>query len=104
MAIIMGSLMIGQLAALSPDFGKGRIGAAHLFKLFNRIPVIDSASEKGVKPVSTVNKQTFINFLHILIDLRNSYLMISPKQVPIKCLNCTSNFVFLYSTDHKTVF
>ena len=51
MAIIMGSLMIGQLAALSPDFGKGRIGAAHLFKLFSKIPVIDSASEKGVKPV-----------------------------------------------------
>ncbi|CAB4007770.1 multidrug resistance 1 isoform X3 [Paramuricea clavata] len=50
MAIIMGSLMIGQLAALSPDFGKGRIGAAHLFKLFNRIPVIDSASDRGVKP------------------------------------------------------
>ena len=48
----MGSLMIGQLAALSPDFGKGRIGASHLFKLFNRIPVIDSASDRGVKPVS----------------------------------------------------
>jgi hypothetical protein len=52
MAIIMGSLMIGQLAALSPDFGRGRIGAAHLFKLFNRVPAIDSASERGVKPVS----------------------------------------------------
>lgn len=51
MAIIMGSLMIGQLAALSPDFGKGRVGAAHLFKLFSKIPAIDSASEKGVKPV-----------------------------------------------------
>lgn len=48
----MGSLMIGQVAALSPDFGKGRIGAAYLFKLFNTVPAIDSASEKGFKPVS----------------------------------------------------
>lgn len=55
MSIIMGSLMIGQLSALSPDFGKGRIGAAHLFKLFNRVPAIDSASESGVKPVSSTN-------------------------------------------------
>lgn len=52
MSIIMGSLMIGQLAALSPDFNKGRIGAAHLFKLFARVPNIDSASDKGIKPVS----------------------------------------------------
>ncbi|XP_046851815.1 ATP-dependent translocase ABCB1-like [Xenia sp. Carnegie-2017] len=50
MSIIMGSLMIGQLAALSPDFNKGRIGAAHLFKLFARVPKIDSASDKGIKP------------------------------------------------------
>lgn len=52
MSIIMGALVVGQLAAMSPDFRKGTIGAAHLLKLFSRVPPIDSFSDKGVRPVS----------------------------------------------------
>lgn len=60
MSIIMGALVIGQLTALSPDFNKGRIGAAHLFKLFNRIPSIDISSEAGYKPVRNYSSKGYL--------------------------------------------
>ena len=54
MSIMMGALVVGQLAAMSPDFAKGRIGAAHLFNLFDTVPEIDSTLTGGLKPVSIV--------------------------------------------------
>jgi hypothetical protein len=62
----MGAMMAGQLSALTPDYVKAKIAAGRMFKLFNRVPVIQSDSEEGLQPVSITpfiqNKS-----MHILI-------------------------------------
>lgn len=48
----MGAMMAGQMSALTPDYVKAKMAAARLFKLFDTIPIIQSDSEEGLKPVS----------------------------------------------------
>ena len=44
----------GQATSFAPDYGKAKIAAAKLFQLFDRIPLIDSSSPDGEKPVSRI--------------------------------------------------
>ena len=52
MVVMISAFMVGHMSALSPDYAKAKIAAARLFKLFDNITPIDSASEDGLKPVS----------------------------------------------------
>ena len=52
MAIVVTSLTIGRLSTYAPESGKARLAAAQIFQIINREPVIDSHSDKGIKPVS----------------------------------------------------
>lgn len=45
-------MALGQTSSFAPDYAKAKISAAHLFLLFERVPLIDSYSEEGDKPVS----------------------------------------------------
>ena len=47
----MGAMMAGQIAAFTPDFMKAKIAAARMFKIFDRIPGIQSDSDEGLKVV-----------------------------------------------------
>ena len=51
-AIVFGAMAAGQASSFAPDYGKAKISAARLFQLFDRVPLIDSFSEAGDKPVS----------------------------------------------------
>ena len=48
----MGAMMAGQISALTPDYLKAKAAAGRLFKLFDRVPVIQSDSKEGLQPVS----------------------------------------------------
>ena len=56
-AIAMGAQSIGQANSFAPDYGKAKLSAAKLFQLFDREPAIDSFSEEGSQPVSTLNEK-----------------------------------------------
>ncbi|KAF4800616.1 Multidrug resistance protein 1 [Turdus rufiventris] len=49
-SIVFGAMALGQTSSFAPDYAKGKISAAHLFMLFERVPSIDSYSEEGDKP------------------------------------------------------
>ncbi|XP_025895193.1 phosphatidylcholine translocator ABCB4-like isoform X2 [Nothoprocta perdicaria] len=50
-AIVFGAMALGQSTSFTPDYAKARMSAAHLFRLFERTPSIDSYSEQGEKPL-----------------------------------------------------
>uniref|UniRef100_A0A8U7MUG3 ATP-binding cassette sub-family B member 5 n=1 Tax=Corvus moneduloides TaxID=1196302 RepID=A0A8U7MUG3_CORMO len=49
-AVVFGAMALGQTSSFAPDYAKAKISAAHLFRLFERVPSIDSYSEEGDKP------------------------------------------------------
>uniref|UniRef100_A0A669R664 Phosphatidylcholine translocator ABCB4 n=1 Tax=Phasianus colchicus TaxID=9054 RepID=A0A669R664_PHACC len=49
-AIVFGAMALGQSTSFTPDYAKAKMSAAHLFLLFERVPLIDSYSEEGEKP------------------------------------------------------
>ncbi|XP_038049400.1 ATP-dependent translocase ABCB1-like isoform X2 [Patiria miniata] len=49
-AIIFGGFGLGRAMASAPDYNKAKTAAAFMFRLIDRIPPIDSYSEKGLKP------------------------------------------------------
>ena len=51
-AIAFGAMAAGQATQFAPDYTKGKLGAARLFQLFDRVPEIDNFSTEGSKPVS----------------------------------------------------
>ena len=52
LAVQMGAMMAGQISAMTPDYLKAKVAAGRLFKLFDRVPVIQSDSDEGLQPVS----------------------------------------------------
>lgn len=53
MALIIGTMIVGQLAALSPNYSAGIAAAGRIFNLLDRIPEIDSSEAGGLKIVSS---------------------------------------------------
>ncbi|XP_009695117.1 PREDICTED: multidrug resistance protein 3-like [Cariama cristata] len=49
-AVVFGAMALGQSSSFAPDYAKAKISAAHLFLLFERLPLIDSYSEEGERP------------------------------------------------------
>ncbi|XP_015708894.1 phosphatidylcholine translocator ABCB4-like isoform X5 [Coturnix japonica] len=49
-AIVFGAMALGQSTSFTPDYAKAKMSAAHLFLLFERVPLMDSYSEEGEKP------------------------------------------------------
>ncbi|XP_070643733.1 phosphatidylcholine translocator ABCB4 isoform X6 [Bos indicus] len=50
-AIVLGAVALGHASSFAPDYAKAKLSAAHLFKLFERQPLIDSHSEEGLRPL-----------------------------------------------------
>ncbi|XP_059568173.1 phosphatidylcholine translocator ABCB4 isoform X1 [Myotis daubentonii] len=58
-AIVFGAVALGHASSFAPDYAKAKLSAAHLFMLFERQPVIDSYSEKGLRPDKFEGNVTF---------------------------------------------
>ncbi|XP_042330140.1 ATP-dependent translocase ABCB1 isoform X2 [Sceloporus undulatus] len=48
--IVFGAMALGQTSSFTPDYAKAKISAAHMFALFERVPLIDNYNEAGMKP------------------------------------------------------
>jgi ATP-binding cassette subfamily B (MDR/TAP) protein 1 len=51
-ALILGTMMVGQATAFAPNYNKAVIAAARVFKLLDRVPLIDGDGQSGVRLVS----------------------------------------------------
>uniref|UniRef100_A0A8C8SGP0 ATP binding cassette subfamily B member 4 n=1 Tax=Pelusios castaneus TaxID=367368 RepID=A0A8C8SGP0_9SAUR len=49
-AIVFGAMALGQTSSFTPDYAKAKMSAAHLFMLFEIVPLIDNYSDEGLKP------------------------------------------------------
>ena len=45
-------MSVGQALSFAPDYGKAKTAAARILDILDRVPSIDSWSDKGEKPVS----------------------------------------------------
>uniref|UniRef100_A0A7M4EZM6 ATP-binding cassette sub-family B member 5 n=1 Tax=Crocodylus porosus TaxID=8502 RepID=A0A7M4EZM6_CROPO len=51
--------------SFTPDYAKAKMSAAHMFMLFERVPIIDGYSKEGLKPVTDGNitsKEVMFNY------------------------------------------
>ncbi|XP_053119930.1 ATP-dependent translocase ABCB1 isoform X2 [Hemicordylus capensis] len=48
--IVFGAMALGQTSSFTPDYAKAKISAAHMFMLFERVPLIDNYSVNGLMP------------------------------------------------------
>ena len=53
LSVQFGALEVGQFSAYTPDYVKAKFAAGRMFKLFDRIPTINSDSGEGLHPVSS---------------------------------------------------
>ena len=61
---MFGAVALGHASSFAPDYAKAKLSAAHLFRLFERQPLIDSHSEEGLRPVSCLlSDEPLVNFL-----------------------------------------
>lgn len=51
-AIVFGAMAVGQVSSFAPDYAKAKVSAAHVINIIEKIPLIDSYSTEGLKPVS----------------------------------------------------
>uniref|UniRef100_A0A8D2CWV4 P-type phospholipid transporter n=1 Tax=Sciurus vulgaris TaxID=55149 RepID=A0A8D2CWV4_SCIVU len=58
-AIVFGAVALGHASSFAPDYAKAKLSAAHLFKLFERQPLIDSYSKEGLWPDKFEGNVTF---------------------------------------------
>ncbi|KAH0627478.1 hypothetical protein JD844_003227 [Phrynosoma platyrhinos] len=64
--IVFGAMALGQTSSFTPDYAKAKISAAHMFALFERVPLIDNYNEEGMKPEgfsgNTAFKEVVFNY------------------------------------------
>ncbi|GAB1600864.1 multidrug resistance protein 1A-like [Argonauta hians] len=60
-SLIFGALALGQASAMAPDFAKVKESSARIFYLLDRVPTIDSYSDKGNKKDNFQSKIEFNN-------------------------------------------
>ncbi|CAN0574728.1 unnamed protein product, partial [Ectocarpus sp. 12 AP-2014] len=60
-AVLMGSMMFGQTAPGIAALGVARGAAVEVFEVLDRVPPIDSSSEKGLKPANVEGQVVFDN-------------------------------------------
>lgn len=50
-SLILGTMMVGQATAFAPNYNKAVIAAARIFKLLDRVPLINDGGHYGSRPV-----------------------------------------------------
>uniref|UniRef100_F7E6I5 ATP binding cassette subfamily B member 1 n=1 Tax=Ornithorhynchus anatinus TaxID=9258 RepID=F7E6I5_ORNAN len=49
-AMVLGATALGHASSFAPDYARAKLAAAHLFLLLERKPLVDSCSDRGLKP------------------------------------------------------
>ena len=55
--MMFGGIIAGQATAMTPDFMKGKVSAARIFRILDCIPTIDSFSDQGVVKVRKLQRE-----------------------------------------------
>ncbi|XP_004862484.1 multidrug resistance protein 1 isoform X1 [Heterocephalus glaber] len=58
-AIVFGAMAVGQVSSLAPDYAKAKVSAAHIIRIIEKVPAIDSYSTEGLKPNMLEGNVTF---------------------------------------------
>uniref|UniRef100_H2ZR93 Bile salt export pump n=1 Tax=Ciona savignyi TaxID=51511 RepID=H2ZR93_CIOSA len=90
MAVIFGAFAVGQTSSFAPDYAAARIAANRMFKLLDRVPLIDSEDKSGQRYFSsTFQLQKFtqgnINF--------NSIKFFYPTRPDVQVLKGLTNAI-----------
>lgn len=74
-AVLMGALMFGQVAPGVTALSIARGAAVDVFKTIERVPTIDSSSDKGLKPESVKGLVKFksVGFSYVSTVIRVYY-------------------------------
>lgn len=57
-AVVFGAMAVGQVSSFAPDYAKAKISASHIIGILEKIPLIDSYSTEGLKPVSLLSAKS----------------------------------------------
>lgn len=85
-SVILGSVTLGQIASLTPDYTKAKQAANRLFHLLDKVPQIDSYGDYGIRPkeafgsVSLSNVRFKYPFRRNARVLRNLNVTVRPGQ------------------------
>ena len=92
-AIVLGAVALGHASSFAPDYAKAKLSAAHLFKLFERQPLIDSHSEEGLRPVSSLlSHERLVNFFLKVFCLLDHVDW--KKRKKAQCESCELSFIW----------
>ncbi|EHA97860.1 Multidrug resistance protein 1 [Heterocephalus glaber] len=58
-AIVFGAMAVGQVSSFAPDYAKAKVSAAHIIRIIEKVPAIDSYSTEGLKPNMLEGNVTF---------------------------------------------
>ncbi|XP_010631188.1 ATP-dependent translocase ABCB1 isoform X4 [Fukomys damarensis] len=58
-AMVYGAMAVGQVSSLAPDYAKAKVSAAHIIRILEKVPAIDSYSTEGLKPNMLEGDVTF---------------------------------------------
>jgi hypothetical protein len=57
MAITIAGQVVGQSSSFLPDYSKGRLAAAYIFRMMSVVPLIDNYSTEGLQKVRGKKKK-----------------------------------------------
>ncbi|XP_010631196.1 ATP-dependent translocase ABCB1-like isoform X1 [Fukomys damarensis] len=57
--MVYGAMAVGQVSSLAPDYAKAKVSAAHIIRIIEQVPAIDSYSTEGLKPNMLEGDVTF---------------------------------------------
>ncbi|KFO29583.1 Multidrug resistance protein 1 [Fukomys damarensis] len=58
-AVVFGATAVGQVSSFAPDYAKAKVSAAHIIRIIEQVPAIDSYSTEGLKPNMLEGDVTF---------------------------------------------
>ncbi|XP_021098295.1 multidrug resistance protein 1 [Heterocephalus glaber] len=58
-AVVFGAMAVGQVSSFAPDYAKAKLSAAHIIRIIEKVPAIDSYSTEGLKPNMLEGNVTF---------------------------------------------
>jgi hypothetical protein len=56
MAMTIAGQVVGQSSSFLPDYSKGRLAAAYIFRMMSVVPLIDNYSTEGLQKVREKKK------------------------------------------------
>ena len=72
MGILVTAIVVGQLISMTPDYSEARKATHRVFSFLKKVPKIDSYSEGGIRPVSSIAFEFLVSSVALsrILDLQ----------------------------------